>query len=477
MKTRRPVGNELRQLLEQSRTFPRSRRELIRTVLLDPDQTIKELVSFADQALDDEGRLVVQILEKSLDAGATAELIELMYRLIPKKSAHFVGLASRLCEGMLMLRRRALPIDRLTESVLLHNLAVHVRDLGDYDRAADISEESVRILRRLTRKNPQQRRRLVNALGIWSKHLSEAGYRRQAIRAARLAVIEAGRLRGKDAVVIRAQTKVALGSCLIVESRSIEALPILRAAKRVLDRLGKISSDHEADLAHVSMFLASAEFSAGANKQARKIAEAAWNIITRIIARDRGTFIEDFIGTADILSLVAASQGDHDRVRQVRGEAGRVLRDLARKYPAQFGFRCIWTWVNWTSHAIQAGDYPAALKLAKGAVREHNAYQRKLRRSDDEVLIVALFNLAVCYYGLKQRQAALQSGHSAELALLRLPDDNERRTDLLPPQVRELLEASSHVPEIRIRTRTVEPSGRPKSGLGRDPLTHRSQRG
>lgn len=441
MKTRRTVGIELRQLLEQSRTFPRSRRELVRTVLLNPDQTIQELVLFAGESLDDEGRLVVQILEKSLDAGATIELIELTYRLIPKKSAHFVGLAARLCEAILMFRRQERPIDRLAESVLLHNLAVHLRDLGEYDRAAEVSEKSVRILRRLTRKNPRQRRRLVNALGMWSKHLSEAGHRRQAIRAARLAVVEADHLSGKDAARIRAQTKVALGSCLVVESRNKEAIPILRAAKRVLKRLGATHSDHEADLAHVSMFLASAEFSAGANDEARKSAEAAWSILTRIITQDRGRFIEDFTGTADLLSLIAAFQGDHNRVRQVRGEAGRVLSDLARRYPAQFGFRCIWTWINWASQAIQAGDYPEALRLAKAAVRECKIIHRKLRRSDDEVLGVALFNLAVCHFGLKQRRAAQKAGRLAEEALARLPEDNERRTDLLP-EVRELLEAA-----------------------------------
>ncbi len=229
--------------------------------------------------------------------------------------------------------------------------------------------------------------------------------------------------------------------------------------------MGDSNRDHEADQAHVAMFLACAEFNAGANHQARKTAEAAWSILTRIVAGDRGTFIEDFFATADILSLVAACQGDHARVRQVRGEAGRILRDLARMYPAQFGFRCIWTWVNWASQAIQASDYPEALKLSKAAVQECIAIQRKLRRTDDEVLGVAQFNLAVSYYGLKKRRAAFRAGLAAEGAFLRLPEDNERRSDLLP-QVRELLEASSRVPVIRVRTKVVESTGGQKSDRG-----------
>ena len=465
LKIRHPVETELRQLLAQARTFPRSRRELIRAVLRDPDQTIAALVRFAGEALDDEGRLIVHILEKSLDTGANAALIELMYRLIPKKSVNFVDLAAKLCEGMVILLRCVRPIDRLTESVLLHNLAAHFRDLGNLERAAEVSGESVRLLRRLARSDHLRRRRLVNALGMWSKHLSEAGHRRQALRAARQAVVEASRLAGSDAALIRAQAKIVLGSCLIVESKSGEAIPILRAANRTFQRLGTVNREHEADQAHVSMFLACAEFNAGANHQARKTAEAAWSILTRIVAGDRGTFIEDFFATADILSLVAACQGDHTRVRQVRGEAGRILRDLARMYPAQFGFRCIWTWVNWASQAIQASDYPEALKLSKAAVQECTAIQRKLRRTDDEVLGVAQFNLAVSYYGLKQRRAAFRAGLAAEGAFLRLPEDNERRIDLLP-QVRELLEASSRVPVIRVRTKVVESTGGQKSGRG-----------
>jgi hypothetical protein len=455
----------LRQLLAQARTFPRSRQELIRAVLRNPEPTIRALVGIAGEALDDEGGLVVRILEQSLDAGANAELIELTYRLIPKKSVHFAGLAAKLCEGMLILLRCVRPVDRLMESVLLHNLAAHFRDLGDFPRAAEVSRESVGLLRRLARRDSRQRHRLVNALGMWSKHLSEAGQRRPALRAARRAVFEAGHLTGNNAAVIRAQARVVLGSCLIVEAKSREAIPVLRAANRTLRRLGTAGRGDEADAAHASMFLACAEFNAGNHRQARRTAEAAWKILTRIVAADRGTFIEDFFATADILSLVAVGQGDHSRARQVRGEAGRILRDLARMYPAQFGFRCLWTWVNWASQAIQSRDYPEALDLARAAVRECAALQRKLGRTDDEVLGAAQFNLAVARHGLRQRRAALRAGLAAESAFLRLPEDNERRADLLP-QVRELLEASSRAPVIRVRTKLVVATGAPQGGRG-----------
>jgi hypothetical protein len=453
-----PLPNlEFRQLVEQSKLFARSRRVLVKMVVDSAGEVVPRLIEIATESLDDDAQHIITILSASLDSSENPELLQTIYSEIPKKSVQFAAFAGLLAEAMLMLIRSQRPIDRQFETILRHNLAVHLRDSGDYQRAAVISGSAVKLLRFMTKRSPLFRVQLVTAMGMWSKHLSEAGNRKSALRVAVATEKEARRLRGENAELILARSRVTLGSCLVVESRFRDAIPILRAAYRTFQSSGTNDELLRSDLGHVLLFLACAEFNSNRKDNARETAEKAWSFLTGLVAENPGLHFEDYVNVVDLLSLIANNQGDQQRALQVRGEAGASLLNLATVYPHHFGFRYVWTLINWTSQSIHGGDYTSALKLARFALRAYEKIKRRVNQSDIEVFAVAQFNLGVSLFGLNRRRLALAAGQLAEKYLCQLSNGHERRDDLLP-NVRELIAEASKPSSMSVVVHHLKPT-------------------
>ena len=422
----------LRQLAAQSRNFLRSRRELIRRVIAAPYRLIPVLIPFAGETIHEDGQHIAGLLGSVLDSPSGAELVELIYREIPKYSVHFVGLAVRCCEVMLARIQSVRPRDLMMESDLTLNLAVHLRHGGDLERATHFSEVAVRLARRLSRRNPFHRTGQVVALCLWSKHLSESRMPVKALRVARQAVSTALQIKGKGSRITLARALVVLGAALVATNRSGEAKWVLSQAIRTFSGRKRKGIPTHPEAAHALMFLACAELNSGRLEKASAYAEAAWNHLKVLVAEDTGVHVDDFLCAADILATTVGRNGDELRIQQIRAEAGQVLRKLSQEYPERYGVTYVRVLLGWARDSLRRKDFPTALKVGNETLREYQRLMRRLRSEDPEISGGALFTLAVAHFELKQPKEAVRAARLAELELLRLPTENKQRLDMLP---------------------------------------------
>ena len=419
-------------LLQRSARYTRSRKELVRLILREPASAIPLLFKIANEDLEENGSTLVEVVAACLDQAASADLMLLIYRSIPPKTVHFIGLATTLAEALLHLVRSVRPVDRSLEARFTHNLAVHLRDAQQLERATAMSSRAVQLLRQLVRGDSNHRQRLVLALGMWSKHLSESGDARGALRVSRQAVREAARLPGEPGRKMHAQTLSALGSCLVVVNRYPEAERLLREARETLTQLSEGAPLERFDVAHASLFLAGALHNQGRLDEAREFAEWTWKTLLKLVADDRGTYFEDFSTASDLLALIVATQGDHMRARLVHGEALRCIGQLARRNPQSFGHRYAWGLVNRASQSIHAMDYDDAVESSRLAFKNCRRADGLTDQIDHSLAATALFNLAVAQFGLHHWRLAREAALKSQVEFRKAPRNDPTRKELLP---------------------------------------------
>lgn len=418
------VPEELRQLVEASRLFQRSRRELIRRTLADPDGVVPNLVAIADSDLGDIGNHILRVLQICRQSGLAADRL---YSLISPRTIHLAPLLADLGRAILVKARR-LPVRKpVEEARLLMALAIHFRECGDTDGAIKASESAARIFRRIGGINGSTCADWVVAECLLSKHLLDAGRPGAALKVAKRAIEVARQVLGPRQSLSHGHALLAEGSCLIATRLWKEAAMILRDARRVWVKIAKRHPGHQPELAHAEMFLASAERGSGQLVEAEAFARSSYSTLTKLTVDGRGQHLEDFLTSVEILIAILAQQSDHRQVRQLIVEATGVLSELARSEPARYGHRLLWALLFWTRQQVRLGDEVTAMKLARTAVRQLSRLERLGIAMDPECGAAICGNLAD---GLLRRGQTNEAKHMLTRAiqwLRRFPKSHLRR--------------------------------------------------
>ena len=429
MRTHKP--DELRHLISQALTFPKSRRELTRRIIENPDATIPSIVQIGSEDFSVGGRVVSEALRKAIERSMDFNLAWHIYREIPKKSAHFTGLAIRLCCLFLEVTTGSKTDDLLLKATLLHNLGEHLRDAYRPQDGLEASKKAVAIFAQLTGEAERHREKWVTALVMLAKHYSEAGNATEAVKTASAAVREARKMRTVDGNYVLAESMLTHGSCLSSAGMNKEALSSLQDGHRFFSTFAGKSDRDIANHAQANLLLGDALYKLSRYVEAQPFAENGRSLYLQKVAEDRGTFFEGYFWSLIVCGLLAEKLGDPERSRQMHQEAAHYFSDLSVVYPEEFTKPYAWRLISLSANCIGNSDLAHALLWGRMAVKKAVAKLPRARNRDWLLIGVAKINLATVFFARRNWKKSLETATEARGAILKLKADHPSRQKLL----------------------------------------------
>ena len=309
-------------------------------------------------------------------------------------------------------------------AMLLNNLSVDLRQLGDGTGALAAGREAVDIYRRLAKANPARfEPNLAMSLNTLSNRLSEAGDGAGALAAIREAVEIRRRLAAANPARFEPDLALSLNNLsnsLSEAGDGAGALAAIREAVEIRRRLAAANpARFEPDLAlslnNLSNSLSEAGDGAGALAAIREAVE----IYDRLAKASPARFEPDLATSFNNLSADLSAAGDGTGALAAIREAVKIYRRLAAASPARFEPELATGLNNLSADLSAAGDGAGAL----AAIREAVEIRRRLAAANP-----ARFepNLAMSLNTLSNRLGDAGDGAGA-LAAIREAVDIRRR--------------------------------------------------
>lgn len=418
---RRKGPSRLEQLVVQSATFPRSRRELVRHIREHHQKVLPSLFRLARRDLGSLGQVISAAIRNAVLQPPNDVLLKDAYILLPKKSIHFIHLAVDLCVALTVLVRRRSPQSHHVIAPLLHNLAEHLIDAQQIPKALEASQSAVREWRIALSGHPDAQARLLESLLQLASLHSLLGDHRKAIRISKQVLSHTEANTNLSRSRIGAAALTGLGLVLARAERPDQAIEPLKQGFLLFRKLGNKTPNEIAEFANSTFSMADVFFDLGAVQDAYAPARIAQRCLEQLAADSPGAFLGLHFAATACCARIYSKLGVNNRAVAMEQGILQTLERLANVYPEPFVAPYLWRLLDQSIKWRTNRDFELARRWSDLAVKLMRKSRKKQLVPDWEMRAVILVNAVSLLNPRRERARIIKLGTEAMDALVRLP--------------------------------------------------------
>jgi Trypsin-like peptidase domain/Tetratricopeptide repeat len=311
----------------------------------------------------------------------------------------------------------------------LNNLAVHLGEIGQWQRALDTAREATTLYRQFVHDNANAHLpHLAASLGTLARSLNGVGQRQEALETAREAAIRYRQLADNNPGAYLPDLAVSLnnlGNALSDVGLRQEALEITREAAAHSRRLANDNPDaYLPYLAGSLNNLANRLSDVGQRQEALETAREATTRYRQLANNNPGAYLPDLAMSLNNLAGFLGTAGQQQEALEIAREAVTIRRQLADHNPDAYLPDLAMSLSNLANRLGDVGQQQQALETA----REAATIRRQLANDNPDAylpnLAVSLNNLAGFLRTAGQHQEALETAGEAATIRRQLADHN-----------------------------------------------------
>ena len=341
--------------------------------------------------------------------------LQLIYESLPSETVALRDMNLGLTTRLLQLDSEASPAIRARR---LNNLAIHLSELGQREKALQAAQEAVDLYSQLAQQRPDAfKPNLAGSLNNLAGRLSELGQREKALQAAQESVELYSQLAQQRPDAFNPYLAGSLNNLANRLSELGQREKALQAAQEAVELRRQLAQQRpdafNPDLAGSLNNLANMLSELGQREKALQAAQESVELYSLLAQQRPDAFNPDLAMSLNNLTGMLSELGQREKALQAAQESVELRRQLAQQRPDAFNPGLASSLNNLANRLSELGQREKALQAAQESVelRRQLAQQRPDAFNPD--LAMSLNNLANRLSELGQREKALQAAQES----------------------------------------------------------------
>ena len=382
--------------------------------------------------------------------------LQLIYESLPSETVALRDMNLGLTTRLLQLDSEASPAIRARR---LNNLAIHLSELGQREKALQAAQEAVELYSQLAQQRPDAfNPDLARSLNNLAAMLSELGQREKALQAAQESVELRRLLAQQRPDAFNPDLAGSLNNLAAMLSKLGQREKALQAAQEAVELYSQLAQQRpdafNPDLAMSLNNLAGRLSELGQREKALHAAQEAVDLYSLLAQQHPDAFNPDLAASLNNLASRLSALGQREKALQAAQESVELYSLLAQQLPDAFNPDLAGSLNNLANRLSELGQREKALQAAQESVELYSQLAQQRPDAFNPHLARSLIVLALCLEDVHGASVAVPTALEAINTLrsdfLRIPQAHRGLMSGIAKDYKRLCQAANTEPDITV---------------------------